>query len=76
MKAKNVYRLFVALSVLVFGAMCAVVGYEYADIQCAIVHSGTSAPAWVAFVYAIPFAVAILIFAIVALVFYCKSKKQ
>ncbi len=75
MKAKGIYRLFVALSVLLFGVMCATVGYFYARMECAIAHGGTSAPAWVAFLYAIPFAVVILICLIVAAVFHRKSKK-
>ncbi len=75
MNSKGVYMFFVALSVLLFGAMCAVVGYTYADIQCAIEHGGTSAPAWVAFFYGIPFAIVILICVIIAAVFHRKSKK-
>lgn len=54
--------------------MCIVVAYNYRGMLCGIEHGGYSAPASVAFLYAIPFIIVILVCAIFAYVFYKKSK--
>jgi hypothetical protein len=41
--------------------MTAVIGYNYAYMECAIAHQGASAPAYVAFFAGVPFAVLIAI---------------
>ena len=52
--------------------MCAVVAYLYRDMLCGIAHDCYSAPAGVAFLYAIPFAAGIIICAALA----CVLKKK
>ena len=47
---------FAALAILLSDVMCAVVAYLYRDMLCGIAHDCYSAPAGVAFLYAIPFA--------------------
>ena len=56
--------------------MCAVVAYYYRDVICGIKHMGYSAPAYVAFVYAIPFLTGIIICVILAIIFHKKSKQD
>ncbi len=71
---KRLSLVFAAAAILLFGTMCAVVGYSYADISWAIVYTATSAPAWIAFLYAIPFTVLIAVFVTLALVLYKREK--
>ena len=59
---------FAALAVLLSDVMCAVVAYLYRDMLCGIAHDCYSAPAGVAFLYAIPFAAGIIICAALACV--------
>ncbi len=47
------------MAVLLSDAMCAVVAYKYSGMVWAIRYAGYSAPADVAFLYAIPFVIAI-----------------
>ena len=63
---------FAALAVLLSDVMCAVVAYLYRDMLCGIAHDCYSAPAGVAFLYAIPFAAGIIICAALA----CVLKKK
>ena len=63
---------FAALAVLLSDVMCAVVAYLYRDMLCGIAHDCYSAPAGVAFLYAIPFAAGIIICAALA----CVLKKR
>ena len=66
---------FAAMAVLLSDIMCAVVASVYRDMVYGIRYLGYSAPASVAFLYAIPFMVGIIICAVLAGVFYKKSKK-
>lgn len=66
--------LFAALAILLSEAMCFVVAYSYRDMLCGIKHAGYSAPAGVAFLNAIPFAIGIII--CVLLFFYFRRKAQ
>ena len=66
--------LFAALAVVMSDIMCAVVAYSYRGLQCGIEHAGFSAPAWFAFLYAVPFAVVIAACTVLAILFYKKSK--
>ena len=71
---KKLSYLFTALAILLSNIMCAVVAYSYRDMLCCIKHYGCSAPAYVAFVYAIPFLVGIIVCVVLAIVFYKKSR--
>ena len=53
--------LFAAAAVVLSHIMCIVVTYNYRGLQCAIEHQGFSAPATVAFLAAVPFAVGIAV---------------
>ena len=61
------------LAVLLSDVMCCVVGFAYRDMLCGIEHSLYSAPASVAFLYAVPFLVVILGCLIAAYILYRKS---
>lgn len=61
------------LAVLLSDVMCGVVGFAYRDMLCGIEHSLYSAPASVAFLYAVPFLVVILGCLIAAYILYRKS---
>lgn len=71
---KQLSRLFAALAVLLWGAMCAVVAWNYGTMLHGIEHHGYSAPASIAFFYAIPFVIAIAVCVVLAIVFHKKSK--
>lgn len=58
---KKLSYLFVAIAILLSDIMCAVVAFNYRDMLCGIEHSSYSAPASVAFLYAIPFGIGIII---------------
>lgn len=58
---KKLSYLFLALAVLLSDVMCAVVAYAYRGMLCCIQHSLCSAPAWVALLYAVPFAIGIIV---------------
>ncbi len=74
-RMKKIALLFIILAVLLSDVMCAVVAYNYCDMMWQIEYSGASAPASVAFLYAIPFGVAIALCAAFAAVFWRKQKK-
>ena len=57
---------FAFLAILTSNVMCLVVAYNYRDMLCGTLHSGFSAPPSIAFLYAIPFVIAIVIFALLA----------
>ena len=71
---KQLSRLFAALAILLWGVMCAVVAWNYCDMLHGIEHHGFSAPADIAFLYAIPFAVAITVCVVLTMVFHKKRK--
>ncbi len=48
-----------ALAIIFFGVMTAVVGYNYALMECSIAHQGASAPAYIALFSGIPFVILI-----------------
>lgn len=52
---------FIALAVILCSVMCAVVAYNYASMQWGIKYVGYSAPASVAFLYAIPYGIGIYV---------------
>ena len=65
-KNRVIPKLFIAFSILIFGAMCAVVGYNYASLEYAGKYLGASAPASTAFVLEVPFLAAILVLIVLA----------
>ena len=71
---KQLSRLFAALAILLWGVMCAVVAWNYCDMLHGIEHHGFSAPADIAFLYAIPFTVAIAVCVVLTMVFHKKIK--
>ena len=69
---KKLSCLFAILAIVLSDIMCCVVAYNYRDMLCGIQHAGYSAPAYLAFLYAIPFVVGIVVCVILAIRF---SKK-
>ena len=61
------------LAVLLSDIMCAVVAYHYSDMIWGIQYAGYSAPAWTAFLLAIPFVIGIVICIVLASIFQRKS---
>ena len=68
-KYKYLSYTFIALAILLSNVMCATVAYHYCDMLWAGQYMMASAPASVAFVFVIPYAVGITICVILALVF-------
>ena len=64
---KILSKVFGVLAILLSDVMCAVVAYNYCDMLWGIKHAGYSAPAWIAFLSAIPFAIAIVVCIFVSL---------
>lgn len=71
---KKASYLFIAVAIVLSDIMCAVAAYSYRDMLCGIEHSGFSAPASTAFLYAIPFGIGIIICVIAAYILHNKSK--
>ena len=69
---KKLSVLFTVLAVVLSDIMCFVVAYNYRSMLCGIEHAGFSAPASIAFLYAIPFAIAIIVCVVLAIRFYKK----
>mgnify|MGYP003436615598 CR=1 FL=1 len=66
---KKLSVIFGLLAILLSDIMCAVVAYNYRGMLCGIEHAGYSAPASTVFLYAIPFAVGIIVCGILAIRF-------
>ena len=66
---------FAVIAVVLSDIMCAYVAFAYRDMLCGIEHLGYSAPESVAFLYAIPFMIGIIICTVLAILFYRKSKR-
>ena len=73
MNKEVIRRILCVLSFILFGVMTAVVGYNYAYMECAITHQGASAPAYIAFLSGVPYIILIAICLIVIKVL--KEKK-
>ncbi len=69
---KKLSFVFWVLAALLSDAMCAIVAYNYCDLLWGGKYAGYSAPASTAFIYAIPFAISIII--CIALAFICRKK--
>ena len=74
MNKNFIRKVLSALAIILFGAMTAVVAYNYAQMECSIAHQGASAPADIAYLSAIPFVIIIAICLIIVRVL--KEKKQ
>ena len=66
---KKLSCFFTALAIVISDVMCFVIAYNYRDMICGVEHAGYSAPAGTAFLYAIPFAVGIVVCVILAIGF-------
>ena len=73
---KKLSVVFGLFAIILSNVMCAVVAFNYRDMLCGIQHSSYSAPAWVAFLSAIPYAVAIAVCIILAVVFKKRSRNK
>ena len=71
---KRISLLLTIIALILSHIMCFVVAWNYRDMLCGIEHSGFSAPAEVAFLTAIPYAVGIMICGILAYIFRRKAK--
>ena len=72
---RKLFWLFTVLALILSHVMCAHVALAYRGMVCATLHFGGSAPAEVAFLLVIPYAVGIAVCAILAAVFWEKSKR-
>ena len=61
MKKALILKILNVVTIILFGTMTAVVGYNYATMDCSIAHQGASAPAYIAFFSGIPFLILIAI---------------
>lgn len=71
---RKLHILFAAIAVLLSDIMCFVVAYNYRDMLCGIEHTGFSAPASTAFIYAVPFLIGIAVCVVLSIRFYKKAK--
>ena len=71
---KRISLLLTIIALILSHIMCFVVAWNYRDMLCGIAHSSYSAPAGVAFLTAIPYAVGIMICGILAYIFRRKAK--
>ena len=67
--------LFTALAIVLSDIMCFAVAYNYRGMLCGIEHEGYSAPASIAFIYAIPFLIGIVACVILVIKFRKKKKE-
>ena len=73
MNKEVIRKILYVFSIVLFGAMTATVGYNYAYMECAIAHQGASAPAYIAFFAGVPYIILIAICLVVIKVL--KEKK-
>lgn len=64
---KKISNVFWLLAVLLTNVMCAVVAYEFCNMQWLIKYAGYSAPADITFLYAIPYLFGSCVCVVVAL---------
>lgn len=76
MKNKYLSYLFTSLAILLSNVMCATVAYNYCRMQYEILYAGYSAPASVAFLFGIPYAIGIIICAILACFFHKRYRNS
>ena len=73
---KKISNVFIALAIILSDVMCAVVAYNYCAMQWGAKYAAYSAPASVAFLYAIPYGIGIVVCGIVAMVLRRKENKE
>ena len=66
-------KILYAVAIVLFGIMTAVVGYNYAAMECSIAHHGASAPAYIVLFSGVPFIILIVVCLIIGRVL--KEKK-
>lgn len=71
---KKLSNLLLVAALILSHLMCVVVAYNYRDMLCCIEHELCSAPAWVAFLYTIPFGIGIIVCVVLAFLFRRKAK--
>ena len=71
---KRISLLLTISALILSHIMCFVVAWNYRDMLCGIAHGSFSAPAEVAFLTAIPYAVGIIVCGILAYIFRRKAK--
>ncbi len=71
---KKLYYFFMVVAFILSHLMCIVVAWNYRDMLCGIAHSSYSAPAEVAFLEIIPFAVGIVICMVLA--YICRRRNK
>lgn len=71
---KKISNMFLIFAVFLSDVMCAVVAYNYCRMQWGAKYAMYSAPAWVAFLYAIPYGIGIVA-CLVAAVFLRRKGK-
>ena len=71
---KLLYRFCLLIAIILSHIMCAVVAYNYCNMEWQIKVGGTSAPANIVYLYAIPFVIGIVLCLIGA--FYFKKKSR
>ena len=69
---KKLSIVFWVLAILLSDIMCAVVAYNYCDLLWGGKYAGFSAPASTAFLYAIPFAIGMIVSIVLAII--CRKK--
>lgn len=69
---KKLSIVFWVLAILLSDIMCAVVAYNYCDLLWGGKYAGYSAPASTAFLYAIPFAIGMIVSIVLAII--CRKK--
>ena len=72
-KYKYLSYVFIILAILLSNVMCATVAYNYCNMLWGIKYACFSAPASVAFLLIIPYAIGILVCSILAW-FFCKKQ--
>ena len=72
---KFLSNLLITLALVLSHIMCLVVAYSYRDLLCGIEHAGFSAPAGLAFLYAVPFGAAIILCLVLAIRLRRKKKQ-
>lgn len=70
---KTVSTIFGILAVLLSDVMCAVIAFNYCNLVWAGKYAGSGAPAYAAFLYAIPFGVGIAVCTVLAVTFKRKA---
>lgn len=71
---KRISLLLTIIALILSHIMCFIVAWNYRDMLCGIAHSSYSAPAEMAFLTAIPYAVGIMICGILAYILRRKAK--